>query len=87
MALVGPDGEVEHYDGRLRVVDAEGNRLADDIDPRPYWEYVGEAVESWSYLKSAYWRDLGYPDGCTGSARSPASTWPTGWERREPTTR
>jgi NAD-reducing hydrogenase large subunit len=63
MALVGPDGEVEHYDGRLRVVDAEGNRLADDIDPRPYWEYVGEAVEPWSYLKSAYWKDLGYPDG------------------------
>jgi NAD-reducing hydrogenase large subunit len=63
MALVGPDGEAEHYDGRLRVVDADGNRLADDIDPRPYWGYLGEAVEPWSYLKSAYWKDLGYPDG------------------------
>ena len=31
--------------------------------PRPYWEYLGEAVEPWSYLKSAYWKDLGYPDG------------------------
>lgn len=63
MALVGPNGEAEHYDGRLRVVDAEGNRVADDIDPRPYWNYVGEAVEPWSYLKSAYWKDLGYLDG------------------------
>ena len=63
MALVGPTGEAEHYDGRLRVVDAEGNRVADDIDPRPYWNYVGEAVEPWSYLKSAYWKDLGYLDG------------------------
>ena len=24
------------------------------LDPRPYWEYLGEAVEPWSYLKSAY---------------------------------
>jgi len=63
MALVGPDGEAEHYDGRLRVIDADGTRLADDVDPHPYWEYLGEAVEPWSYLKSAYWKDLGYPDG------------------------
>jgi NAD-reducing hydrogenase large subunit len=63
MALVGPDGEVEHYDGRLRVIDADGTRLADDVDPHPYWDYLGEAVEPWSYLKSAYWKDLGYPDG------------------------
>lgn len=63
MALVGPAGEVEHYDGRLRVIDADGNRLADDVAPRPYWNYLGEAVEPWSYLKSAYWAGLGYPDG------------------------
>ena len=48
LALVGPDGEPEHYDGRLRVVDADGHRLADDLDPRPYWTYFGEAVEPWS---------------------------------------
>ena len=63
LALVGPNGEPEHYDGRLRVVDADGHRLADDIDPRPYETYLGEAVEPWSYLKSVYWRELGYPDG------------------------
>ncbi|HEY3262975.1 MAG TPA: nickel-dependent hydrogenase large subunit [Pseudonocardiaceae bacterium] len=49
--------------GRLRVIDADGNRLAGDVDPRPYWNYLGEAVEPWSYLKSAYWTGLGYPDG------------------------
>jgi len=63
MALVGPDGEAEHYDGCLRVIDAAGRRLADDLDPRPYQTYIGEAVEPWSYLKSAYWRELGHPDG------------------------
>ena len=63
MGLVGPDGSVEHYDGTLRVVGADGAVLAERPDPRPYWEYLGEAVEPWSYLKSAYWKDLGYPDG------------------------
>ncbi len=63
MGLVDRDGVVDHYDGLLRVIDADGNLLADRVDPRPYWTYLGEAVEPWSYLKSAYWKDLGYPDG------------------------
>ena len=29
----------------------------------PYEEYLGEAVEPWSYLKSAYWKAAGYPEG------------------------
>ena len=37
--------------------------LADRIDPRGYADYIGEAVEPWSYLKSTYWKALGYPDG------------------------
>ena len=36
---------------------------AERADPRPYWQYLGEAVEPWSYLKSACWKDLGYPGG------------------------
>jgi NAD-reducing hydrogenase large subunit len=63
MGLVHDTGDVAYSDGALRVVDGDGNRLADDIDPKPYWDYIGEAVEPWSYLKSAYWKALGYPDG------------------------
>jgi NAD-reducing hydrogenase large subunit len=63
MALVDPEGNVEHYDGLLRTMDAQGNLLADRIDPRTYQDYLGEAVEPWSYLKSTYWKPLGYPDG------------------------
>ena len=33
------------------------------IDPHDYAEYIGEAVEPWSYLKSTYWKPLGYPEG------------------------
>ncbi len=63
MALVDEDGTVDHYGGLLRVVDADGAYLADRIDPRTYQDYLGESVEPWSYLKSTYWKALGYPDG------------------------
>ena len=63
VGLVHGDGSVAYSDGALRVVDGDGHRLADDVDPRPYWDYLGEAVEPWSYLKSAYWKAAGYPEG------------------------
>jgi len=44
-------------------MDADGHLLADRIDPRTYDEYLGEAVEPWSFLKSTYWKVLGYPEG------------------------
>jgi NAD-reducing hydrogenase large subunit len=63
LALVGPDGAWEHYDGRLRVKDSAGDTVADGLDPSRYREFLGEAVEPWSYLKSPYYKPLGYPDG------------------------
>lgn len=63
LGLVGADGAWEHYDGLLRFVDADGRLVADGLDPARYRDYIGEATESWSYLKSPYYRPLGYPDG------------------------
>lgn len=63
LGLVAPDGSWEHYGGNLRFVDSDGNVIADHIDPTQYREYIGEAVEPWSYLKSPYYRPLGYPHG------------------------
>lgn len=63
MALVDQDCNIDHYDGLLRVMDADGNLLADRIDPTTYEDYLGEAVEPTSYLKSTYWKSLGHPDG------------------------
>jgi NAD-reducing hydrogenase large subunit len=64
MGLVGQDsGELEHYYGRLRFTDANGNVVADDLDNARYMEYIGEAVESFSYLKSPYYKPMGYPAG------------------------
>lgn len=62
MGLIAPDGSLEHYDGILRVIDSEGEHVA-DIDPFDYMESIGEAVEDHSYLKSPYYKPIGYPAG------------------------
>ena len=63
MGLVHENGNAAYSDGLLRVVDGNGWVLADGVDPRSYWDYLGETVEPWSYLKSTYFKPLGYPAG------------------------
>ncbi|HLH06361.1 MAG TPA: Ni/Fe hydrogenase subunit alpha [Terriglobales bacterium] len=63
MALTKEDGNLAFYKGWLRLVDADGEVVQDHVDPADYQEYIGEAVEPWSYLKSPYYKPLGYPKG------------------------
>ena len=49
--------------GKLRIVDASGHVVADNLDPTNYSDYIGEKVEPWSYLKSTYYKPKGFPDG------------------------
>ncbi|MDL5055436.1 Ni/Fe hydrogenase subunit alpha [Oscillatoria laete-virens NRMC-F 0139] len=63
MGLVTEDDALEMYDGTLRVVDQNRQIIADHLDPADYASYIGEAVEPHSYLKSPYYKPLGYPDG------------------------
>jgi NAD-reducing hydrogenase large subunit len=63
MGLVGPHGEWEHYGGRLRFVDSSGSIVADQLDPQKYSEFISEAAEKSSYLKSPFYKPFGYPDG------------------------
>jgi len=63
MALVGPAGRWECSDGLLRIVDSGGTIVADGLSEDDYADFLGEAVESWSYLKFPYYKPLGYPDG------------------------
>jgi NAD-reducing hydrogenase large subunit len=63
MGLVAEDGTWEHYGGRLRFVDHQRRLVADQLQPSRYHEFIGEAVETSSYLKSPYYKPLGYPDG------------------------
>lgn len=63
LGLVSENGELEMYDGKLRFVDATGHIVADKIEPQNFGDYIEEAVEPDSYLKSPYFKSLGYPDG------------------------
>jgi len=63
MGLVEPDGTWEHHGGKLRFTDSSGSIIADQLDPQKYYEFIGEAVQEASYLKSPYYAPLGLPDG------------------------
>ena len=69
MGLVSPHAALEHnallehYDGKLRFVDASGNIVLDQVDAARYQDYIAESVEPFSYLKSPFFKSLGYPDG------------------------
>jgi len=63
LGTVNEEGEAEYYDGRIRIVDSEGNIVADGLDPRRYHTYLGEASEEWSFMKFPYYKPLGYPGG------------------------
>jgi NAD-reducing hydrogenase large subunit len=63
LGMVAPDGTLEHLDGRLRFIDARGNIIDDQIAPGAYGDFIDERIESWSYLKSPYYRSMGYPEG------------------------
>jgi NAD-reducing hydrogenase large subunit len=63
MGLVTDNGELEMYDGKLRFVDATSRIVADKIEPNRFRDYIDEAVEPDSYLKSPFYKPLGYPEG------------------------
>jgi NAD-reducing hydrogenase large subunit len=63
MGLVGADGGWECIEGAIRFIDSSGRIVADGLSEDDYADFLGEAVESWSYLKFPYYKPLGYPEG------------------------
>ena len=63
MGLVTPDGGLEHYDGKIRIMDQHGHVAAECVDPAKYRDFIGEAVEPWSFMKFPYFKAVGYPEG------------------------
>jgi NAD-reducing hydrogenase large subunit len=63
MGLVDEEtGALELYDGPVRLIDRDGNRL-EQFAGKDYLDYVAEHVEDWSYLKFPYYKKMGWPDG------------------------
>jgi NAD-reducing hydrogenase large subunit len=47
----------------VRIIDETGATLAEDLEANDYQQYIGEAVEPWTYLKFPYYMPQGYPAG------------------------
>jgi NAD-reducing hydrogenase large subunit len=56
LGMANDEGTWEHHVGHLKVIDAEGNVVADRIQPDQYRDYFGEATNRDSYLKSPYYK-------------------------------
>lgn len=63
MGLVNKEGNLEHYHGKLRIVDQDGKIIQDQIHQKDYAKYIGEAAEDFSYMKFPYYKEMGYPQG------------------------
>jgi len=59
MGLVDENNKVNFYDGKVRVVDYEGNEIV-KYAPNEYMNVVAEHVEPWSYLKFPYLKERGW---------------------------
>jgi NAD-reducing hydrogenase large subunit len=63
LGLTNERDELEMYDGSLRLQSADGNLVTDKLNPENYAQFIIEQVEPWSYLKSPFYKPLGYPAG------------------------
>lgn len=62
MGMVKDDGALELYDGKVRLIDKNGD-LLELFNGADYLKYIGEHVEDWSYLKFPFYRGKGWPEG------------------------
>lgn len=63
LGTVGPNGEHELFDGKLRFMDTNGTILQDQLDPRDYLHFIAERSVHWSYLKYPYYKPYGFDKG------------------------
>jgi NAD-reducing hydrogenase large subunit len=62
LGLIKDDESIEHYDGKIRIIDKDGNFI-NEFNDTEYINYIGEYIEDWSYLKFPYYKPLGYDKG------------------------
>ncbi len=63
MGLVTGTSGLAYYEGKLRFTDATGKIVADNLDPAKYPEFIGEAVEPYTYMKFPYYKPHGLSGG------------------------
>ena len=59
MSIVGANGALDFYDGKLRARDADGKIIVDGFDVQNYHALIREEVKPWSYMKFPFLTSLG----------------------------
>jgi len=63
VSLIREDGAMDLYHGNLRAIDAQGEKIFDQVDYQNYLDYIVEDVRDWSYMKFPFIKSLGVDDG------------------------
>jgi NAD-reducing hydrogenase large subunit len=63
LSIVREDGCMDLYHGNLRAIDAEGNKIFDQVPPSDYHKVLTEEVKPWSYMKFPFINSLGPDEG------------------------
>jgi len=63
LSLIREDGAMDLYHGNLRAIDAQGNKIFDQVDYQDYLDYFAEEVKDWSYMKFPFIKSLGPEKG------------------------
>lgn len=66
MGMVDEHNRINFYDGKVRVVDPEGEELL-KYSPDEYLDVVAEHIEPWTYLKFPYLKQVGWKGFVDGS--------------------
>jgi len=59
MGMVDEKNHVNFYDGKVRVVDPDGDEYI-KYAPHEYYDHIAEHVEPWTYLKFPYLKNVGW---------------------------
>lgn len=63
LSHIREDGCMDLYDGGLRAITKDGDKIFDHIPVEQYSDYLAEEVRPWSYMKFPFIKSIGPEDG------------------------
>ena len=63
LSLIREDGAMDLYDGGIRMIDSEGNKVIDHFNYQNYTDIIAEEVKDWSYMKFPFLKNIGTDEG------------------------
>ena len=63
LSIIRKDGAMDLYNGGLRAIDKDGNKIFDHVDNNNYLDHIVEEVRNWSYMKFPFIKSIGPETG------------------------